>query len=153
MVGYQEFRSEAYQSNTFSQCPRIIIEFKQNIYDKSPKKNFESPSHQIAAYLVRCITDYGDMNPPDFLVGVLIDLDQAEVYFINSKMILENKMETKGVYKLTMKWEFDMIIRGFEHPIDDQNTTDEMLKAFNNQIKSSIELFHRLMDFMSFLCK
>ena len=156
VVGHQVFQSEKYSKNIFSRCPRMIVEFKQNINQKySEEESFESPSHQMATYLCQCMVDYGHMNPPDYLVGVLIDLNGADVFIINSKMILQDKMESKGLFIVKLQWEFksmmDSIYKSFEESETDEE--DFLKRILKQQAAENINIFHRLIDFMLFLSK
>jgi len=100
IIGYQ-----ASKSLSKPKCPSIILVFKQDINEEN-KEGFDSSSHQLATYLAQYLDIYGKFEPPEYLIGVLIDWDSAEVFVINTEKFLNGNRSRNSISRFRFRWNF-----------------------------------------------
>jgi len=144
IVGSQTFESADYYNKQFSKCPPLIIEFKQNRLSKTKQHGFESPSHQVASYLARCFKNHAHLPLPDFLVGIVLDLDGAEVYFVRCSAFKNTNISKDSVKRFSLSWNFHTLIQSLKKET-------QLVKGPQSSQTNPCFYFYDLLDFILFL--
>ena len=156
IIGSQVFKSAEYENKTFSKCPPVILKVKQNRFETPKESSFESLSHEIATYMARCLKDYGHLNSPKYLVGIILDLDGADVFLIHLKSLEVNIISEETVKKISLTWNFSSLIESVRSNLKEDGKMIEILKVpqMNSRDKAGCcSYFYELFDFIFHLLK
>jgi len=159
VIGFYGFRSKGRIEETFTRCPKEIVGFKQRLLQERKDEGCESIYHQFGTCMARCISNYGHLDPPKYLVGALLDFDGAEVFIVETKAIKKRKALKKNIIQVSFEWDLksiEGIARGNQRRDEEIDETSEMTsqkkRTKTSELKADLaEAFYMLFDFIYFI--
>jgi len=156
VVGSYGFRSKGRIEETFTRCPKEIVEFKQRLLQGRKDDDYESIYNQFGAYMARCIFNDGHLDPPKYLVGILLDFGGAEIFIVETKAVKERKALKRSVIQVSFEWDLksiEGIARDNQRRDEEIDETSEMSSCKKRTKTSELkadraEAFYMLFDFI-----